>query len=114
MVFEDKFTTEGAIIIALATVPIILLAVGEVRRRWPLKMAFDEARYHAQAQQRLHGAMAIGLGRHNLYVVLRPRTPILDRRRVLNSARGRSSMIDSARVWSIVQLLAQTMGGLCE
>jgi hypothetical protein len=76
MVFEDKLTTEGLIIIALATVPIILLAVGEVRRRWPLKMAFDEAAYHGQARQRLRGAMAIGLGRNNLYVVLRPRTPI--------------------------------------
>jgi hypothetical protein len=76
MVLQDKFTVEGLIIIALATVPIILLALAEVRRRRPLKMAFDEVPYHAPAQHRLHGSMAIGLGGHNLHVVLRPRTPI--------------------------------------
>jgi len=76
MFLEDKFTAEGLIIIALATVPIILLALGEVRRRRPLKMAFDEVPYHAQARHRLRAAMAIGLGRHNLYVVLHARTPV--------------------------------------
>ena len=76
MTFEAKFTTEGLIIIALAIVPILLLALAELRRRWPIKMAFDEQPYRAQGEHRLHGSVTVGLGTSKLHVVLTPRTPI--------------------------------------
>ena len=76
MTFEAKFTTEGLIIIALATVPILLLALTELRRRWPIKMVFDEKPYRAQGEHRLHSSVTVGLGTSKLHVVLTPRAPI--------------------------------------
>jgi len=76
MTFEAKFTTEGLIIIALATVPILLLALTELRRRWPIRMVFDEQPYRAQGEHRLHNSVTIGLGTSKLHVVLTPRAPI--------------------------------------
>lgn len=76
MVLEDKFTTEGLIIIALAIVPTALLALGELRRRRSLTMAFAEQPYGQQGQYRLRSSATIGLGPSRLHVVLRPRVPI--------------------------------------
>ena len=76
MLFENRFTTEGLIIIALALVPIVLLGLGELRRRRLLKMAFDEQPHQARSQHRLRSSTTIGLGVSKLYVVLRPRAPI--------------------------------------
>ena len=76
MLFENRFTTEGLIIIALAVVPIVLLGLGELRRRRPLTMAFDEQSHHARGQHRFRSSTTIGLGANKLYVVLRPRAPI--------------------------------------
>jgi hypothetical protein len=76
MTFEAKFTTEGLIIIALATVPILLLALTELRRRWPIRMVFDEQPYRAQGKHRLHSSVTVGLGISKLHVVLTPRAPI--------------------------------------
>jgi hypothetical protein len=76
MVLQDKFTTEGLILIALAIVPTVLLALGELRRRRPLAMAFDEQPDLPQGQHRLRSSATIGLGPTKLHVVLRPRVPI--------------------------------------
>ena len=76
MTFEAKFTSEGLIIIALATVPIVLLALTELRRRWPIKMIFDEQPYRAQGEHRLRRSVTVGLGTSKLHVVLTPRAPI--------------------------------------
>ena len=76
MTFEAKFTTEGLIIITLATVPILVLALTELRRRWPIKMVFDEQPHRAQGEHRLHSSVTVGLGTSKLHVVLTPRTPI--------------------------------------
>ena len=48
MVLEDRFTTEGLIIIALAIVPTALLALGELWQRRPLTMAFAGQPYGPQ------------------------------------------------------------------
>ena len=74
--FENRFTTEGLTIIALALVPIVLLGLGELRWRRLLKMAFDEQPHHARGQHRFRSSTTIGLGVSKLYVVLRPRAPI--------------------------------------
>jgi hypothetical protein len=76
MTFESKFSTEGLIIIALATVPIVLLALNELRRRWPIKMIFDEQPYRAEGEHRLRSSATVGLGTSKLHVVLMPRAPI--------------------------------------
>ena len=71
--WRSKF---GLIIIALATVPIVLLALTELRRRWPIKMIFDEQQYRAQGEHRLRRSVTVGLGTSKLHVVLTPRAPI--------------------------------------
>jgi hypothetical protein len=76
MLFENRFTTEGLIIIALALVQIVLLGLGEQRRRRPLKMAFDEQPHEARSQHRFRSSTTIGLGVSKLYVLLRPRAPV--------------------------------------
>jgi len=76
MVLENKFTTEGLILIAVAIVPTALLMLGELRRRRPLTMAFAEQPYGHGGGNRFRRSATIDLGPNRLRVVLRARAPI--------------------------------------